>query len=63
MLFFPLNPLGAFILARLRATSGSIFGVTLGRRTQRSRATNQNVIVNNLGPVITGVQNANPVNS
>jgi len=64
-MFTPFLAANAFILAQLRVINNTLFGIGLRSRlrTQRSGAVNQNVIVNNLGAVATGVQNASAVNA
>jgi len=56
------NPFGAFVLAQFQAVNFRL-RATRVRRLQKAKASNQNVIVGNIGAVRTGAQNASPVNA
>jgi hypothetical protein len=62
---FPLSSLGAssFLLGQFQFIRSGVLGKQIRvRRTQRAKASNQNIIVGNIGAVRTGVQSASPVN-
>ncbi len=60
MIIFPINALAA--LSQSQALFLSVQMAAAQHRTQRAKATNQNVVTGNLGVVTTGVQTANPIN-
>ena len=57
----PFNPFGAFVLAQFQAINFRLRSTPL-RRLQKAKASNQNVITGNAGPVYTDVQRADPLN-